>query len=275
MSKMIDKINNLFVKDKFDSAFRNAMKKHNYIITSVTDDGVYSIKAGTAEFKISTKDARRAYENDGSQETFDKHIKSLEKLCEMKSRMVSFTNAQAFLRFVIMKDTEVKPHMLAADFAEGLKKVVVCTPDNIRVTFLSEEYTKRWAVPKEVLFSAADRNMCRILEKAKITEGMLIDKIKVLEFNVQAKRFASALIMCNDFHRIAEKYLGKKFLVVAPSAESFLVLENITADILENLGQVILKEYKNAEHPLTTDVLLFMPDSVKIVGDFSLQKNDA
>ena len=53
-------------------------------------------------------------------------------------------------------------------------------------------------------------------------------------------------MVCSDFRRSVYTYMGAKFLVVAPSTESFLILENITNNILENLGNIIVKEYRKS-----------------------------
>ena len=112
--------------------------------------------------------------------------------------------------------------------------------------------------------------MCKILSGAEISEEILSGGIKTLDFKTSCPVFCSSLILCNDFRSAVYERLGAKFLVVAPSRESLLVLRNITNDILEGLGTVILDEYKKAENPLTTDVLLFTPREIQTAGRFSL-----
>lgn len=52
----------------------------------------------------------------------------------------------------------------------NLRRVICYTGDNVSARILDESYMKKWDVPKEVLFSVADRNMCRMLAKAEYTE---------------------------------------------------------------------------------------------------------
>ncbi len=186
----------------------------------------------------------------------------------MESRMVSFTNGQAFLRFVVMREKDVTEDMLYADFIPGLKKVIVYTADDCIIRRMTDSIFKRWGVPREVVFSVSDRNMCRLLNKAEIKETTLGDGIKAIEFELPSKSFSTAMMMCADFRKTVYKYMGAKFLVVAPSNENMLILENITNNILEGLGSVIVSEYKKAKSPLTTDVMLFTPNGIQIAGTF-------
>lgn len=272
--KLAEKFGGLFVRDKFEAEFRNALKRRQFNIVSKQDDGSYEVSNGTVMFTVDVSDARAAYEKSRSDEELDTLINRLEHDCLTKGRMVSFTNGQEFLRLLIMRDKDVTPDMISADFVEGLKKVAVYTPDDEIIHFLDEDTLKKWGVPREVVFSVADRNMCRILSKAEIKEETLGDGIKALDFKISAPAFCSSLIMCNEFRSAVYEKLGAKFLVVAPSRENLLVLKNITNNILEGLGTVILSEYRKAKNPLTTDVLLFTPQEIQVAGRFSIGRGE-
>ncbi len=272
--KLAEKIGGMLCRDKFEAGFRNALRRQNFHIVSKENDSVYEISNGAATFKINVGEARAIYEKTQSDEELDRLIKKLEQDFVIKGRMVSFTNGQEFLRLLIMREKDVDSTMISADFVDGLKKVVVYTPDEEIVHFLDEASLKRWGVPREVVFSVADRNMCKILSKAEISEETFCGSIKALEFKINSPVFVSSLIMCNEFRSVVYERLGAKFLVVAPSRESLLVLKNITNDILEGLGTVILSEYRKAKNPLTTDVLLFTPQNIQIAGRFSIGRGD-
>ncbi len=272
--KLAEKISGIFNRDKFEIGFKNALKRQHFFITSRDSDSVYEISNGTASFKIDIGEARSIYEKTQSDEELDRLIKRLELDFVTKGRMVSFTNGQDFLRLLIMREKDVSELMISTDFVDGLKKVVAYTPDDEIVHYLDESTLKRWGVPREVVFSVADRNMCRILSRAEISEEELTGGIKALEIKSSAPSFCSSFILCNDFRSVIYDKFGAKFLVVAPSRESLLVLKNITNDILEGLGTVILSEYRKAKNPLTTDVLLFTQQDIQIAGRFSIGHND-
>lgn len=268
--KLAEKFAGLLSKDKFEAGFKNALKRQNYHITEKESSTVYEISNGSAVFKIDVGEARRIYEETRSDEELDKLIKRLEMDFTTEGRMVSFTNGQEFLRLMLMREKDIDETMVSADFVEGLKKVVVYSPDNEVIHKLDEAILRRWGVPREVAFSVADRNMCKILSNTEISEEIISGGIKTLELKTSCPAFCSSLILCNEFRSAVYERLGAKFLVVAPSRESLLVLQNITNDILEGLGAVILDEYKKAQNPLTTDVLLFTPKDIQTAGRFSL-----
>lgn len=272
--KLTDKLGGMFIHDKFETEFRNILKNLHLHIISHDDKNSYELANGTASFRFDTAKARAAYEKNPTDEKLAKIARRLEKEVATKSRMISFTNGQEFLRLMLMRDKDVKRQMISEDFVEGLKKVVVYTPDDETIFYLDEAILKRWSVPREVVFSVADRNMCRLLEKAQFNEEQLAGGLVALEIKIRSAVFSSALILCNDFYSAVKEKFGDKFLVVAPSRENLLVLKNLTNDVMKGLGTVVLSEYKKAKNPLTTDVLLFTSDEVRIAGHFSIGHND-
>lgn len=275
LNALLSRFNGIFVKDKFEAEFKNALKRRNLTVSEKISDNVYEISDGNSSYKAEISEIRREFERNSDTEIIDEYVLMVEKECDMEKRMASFTNGQAFLRFVVMRDRDVPQEIISADFIDGMKRVMVYTSDDLKLHYLDESYLKKWAVPREVVFSVADRNMCKLLEKAEIEDSQLCDGVKALEFNLPSKRLATAMMLCNDFRRVVYSHIGAKFLVVAPSDESLLVLENITNNILETLGNVIVKKYKNAERPLTTDVMLFTSDNVQIAGRFAVRDDSS
>lgn len=262
-------LTNLFNKDKFDSELKVTLKKRNFFVANKISDTLYEISSGTSSFRMDFSEYRQQFDTAGSDMEIADIMNKLEFECVTESKMISFTNSQVLLRFLVMREKDLKDGYIYTDFISGLKKVIVYTSDDINLLPLQDYYLKKWGVPREVVFSVADRNMCKLLEKAEINESDLGDAIKAVEFSLPSKELCVSMMMCNDFRRTVYKLLGAKFLVVAPSRENLLILENVTNNILEGLGTVIINEYKKAEHPLTTDVLLFSPNGIEIAGRFS------
>lgn len=271
--KLAEKLGELFGKNRFENDFRNALKRQNFYVAEKESDTIYEVSNGTDTFKLDIGEAKRLYDKTRSEEILERLVDQLEQDFRTEGRMVSFTNGQEFLRLMIMREQEVTSDMVSADFVEGLKKVVVYTSNDETIHNLDDDLLKRWGVPREVVFSVADRNMCKILSKAEISEETLCGDIKALDFKIPSPTLCSSLILCNDFRSAVYERLGAKFLVVAPSRESLLVLKNITNDILEGLGTVILSDYRKAKNPLTTDVLLFTPKEIQVAGRFSIGRD--
>jgi hypothetical protein len=267
-----EKIGALLTKDKkekFENIVKNVLRRHNFSVVSKSDDWLYEIAIGTATFTVDVAELKNLYDLAKSDEEISVLSEKIESSFLTESKMISFTNAQTLLRLLIMRGDEVKDNYVVADFVGSLKKVVVYTPDDCDLNILSDVYVKRWGVPREVLFSVADRNMCRLLERAEITETVL-NETKVLEFTLPNMELCVSTLICNDFRKTVYKYFGSKFLAVAPSRDSLLVLENVTNNILEGLGAAIIDEHGKSDKPLTTDVFLFTRNDIETAGHFSI-----
>ncbi|MCL2053649.1 MAG: hypothetical protein FWG90_04285 [Oscillospiraceae bacterium] len=271
-----EKIGGFFIKDKkekFENIIKTALKRHNFSIAGVNkeDEFKYEITSGTAVFTVNVRELRKLYNLAHTEEEIESLIVEAEEFFLTESKMISFTNAQTLLRLLIMRDDEVKNEFVSADFIQGLKKVVVYTSDDVNLNILDEAFLKKWGVPREVILPVADRNMCRLLEKAEIVESS-INETRVLELKLPSKELCVSMLMCSDLRKTVCQYFGEKFLAVAPSRENLLILEDVTKDMLEGLGSVIINEYRKAANPLTTGVMLFTQNDIEAIGYFSVAK---
>lgn len=270
MNGLMEKLNDVLKKDRFGSEFKNLLKKHSLTVSEKIG-GIYKLTNGVSSFSVDTGKARAEYEKAPSPELLASLMQKLEQKIDMEIRMVSFTNGQEFLRLAVMREKDIRPEMISADFAGGLCKVIVYTADDMELRPLDEAVLKRWGMPREVVFSVADRNMCRLLAKTAVKKTNLTEGVNAMEFDLPCKHLGVSFLLCNDFRRVVYEYMGAKFLVVAPSCESILILENITNNILEKLGKEIVREYRRSSKPLTTDVFLFTPEKIQIAGHFSVK----
>ena len=127
---------------------------------------------------------------------------------------------------------------------------------------------KKWGVPKDVLFSVADNNMCEIFRRTELRVSEIAGKIKVVEFVSEYDGTTSSLMLCSEFRNAVSQRLGARFLLVAPSSESMLAVEDVTNDIVESLGPVVLEEYKKTKNKLSTNVYLFSQAGISVAGRF-------
>lgn len=254
--------------DKFTKALREALHEKRYrIVRKITEDSC-EITNGKHSFILNTTTARKDFRRTGDPDIIADLIKQCECDFITKSRMVSFTNGQVFLRLILMKEENLTFDYIVGDFAGNLKKVIGFTVDDSEVIPLDKSYLFRWDVPKEVLFSVADRNMCKLMERAYIEQSVIGDSIKVAEIKFPCDELRAAMMLCSDFrHRIGD-LLGDKFLLVAPSYDGIIAMEYIDMGLLEKLGRMIIKEYMTSPKPLMTEVLEFGPEKTLLIGKF-------
>lgn len=257
--------------EKFNRLFRTALKKNHFSVEKRGSRDYYTVTDGTYSLGFDVSAEKYEYARNRSSEPVAKLIERVRRDFDILERMVSFTNGQEFIRFTVMRSEEISRDMIADDFIGGLKRVICYTGDNVRARLLPEEYMKKWDVPREVLFSVADRNMCRLLRKAEYSESFADGSgaVRCLDFKAEGSDFTVALMMCSDFRSYISERLGHRFLAAAPSKDTLLVLSEVTNNVLERLGAAIVGEYRWAPRPLTTDIFHFSSSGVTVAGHFS------
>lgn len=270
----MDELSELLIDNKTDERFlrilRARLKQARLTLKKRSDD--YCVISGgneTLSFDISAEKYEFARTKDpAAAERLTQRITAEFSVLE---RLESFTNGQEFLRFVVMRSDEIKSGMISTEFAGNLCKVICITGDNKHIRLLDEKCMKKWDVPKEVLFSVADRNMCRLLAKTELpVSSISIGRgIKCLDLKAEDSRLTASLMMCSGFHREVSRIMGHRFLVAAPSKDNIVVIGEVTNNVLERLGSAIVGEYRWASAPLTTDIFLFSSSGVEIAGHFS------
>lgn len=257
--------------EKFNRLFRNTLKKNRLSVEKRGSRDYYIITDGRESLGFDVSSEKYEYAKNRSADAADRLVERIKRDFGILTRLVSFTNGQEFLRYTIMRSEEIGKNMISDDFMGNLKKVMCYTGDNVNARILDDSYMKKWDVPKEVLFSVADRNMCRLLKKTEFAESSINvgSGIRCLDFKAEGNDFTVALMMCADFRDYISEKLSHRFLVAAPSKDTIIVLSEVTNDVLEHLGTAIVSEYRWASRPLTTDIFLYTSAGVEIAGHFS------
>ncbi|MEG0614167.1 MAG: hypothetical protein RR540_00305 [Oscillospiraceae bacterium] len=258
--------------DKFYNVFKKTLKQKNFEIKRKISDNVYEISSGLMTFNIDVTDIRKEFLTTKSTAPLDELLTQLEIDFTIKYKLVSFHNAQNCLRLLLKRDENVKPNYVTADFMSGVKKIIAFSTDNESVIPLENTYLKKWGVPKDVLFAVADKNMGEILAQLNLYVSTIAGSIDVLEFPVENVKLRASLMLCSNFKKIVSQKLGGKFLVVAPSADSMLAIQDVTNNVIESFGPIVVDEFKKAADPISTEVLLFSPTGITVAGKFKVLK---
>lgn len=258
-------------EEKFVRLFKNTLKKNKFTAERRGTGDYYFVSDGNESLGFDISADKIEYAKTRSPEIAERILERIRYDFYVLERLVSFTNGQEFLRYTVKRSEEIGKGMIWEDFYGNLKKVICYTSDNVHARILSDSCMKRWDVPKEVLFSVADRNMCRMLKKADFCENTVNvgSGIKCLEFKGEGNDFTVSYIMCADFYGFASEKLGHRFLVAAPSKDTAIVLTEVTNNVLERLGSAFVSEYRWASSPLTTDIFLYTSSGIEIAGHFS------
>ncbi len=254
--------------NKFQHELKTRLKEHDFQLGREISPDVYEVINGAMSFNLDTRAARLEYESSKSTETLEDILRTLELDFAAKYKLSVFHNAQRFLRLLIMREEDINEGCIYTDYVDNLKKVIAFTTDDKKVYPLNNAYLKKWGVPKDVLFSVADRNMCDIFRKTELRVSEITGNIKVMEFNTDKTTLCASLILCSEFRRVVSDKLGARFLLVAPSLEKLLAVEDVTNNIIESFGPVVTEEYMKSENKLSTNVYLFSQSGITVAGRF-------
>lgn len=259
-----------FIKDKFYREFKKLLSQKNFQISRKIEEDVYEITSGTVTFTVDVRDARRDFEYGRNSKTLEFLISTIELDFTSKYKLVSFNNAQPCLRVLLMRSEDVSENYISMDFLGDIKKVVAFSTDNNTVYPLNSEYLKKWGIPKDVLFNVGDKNMCDVLREGSISVSTIAGQIRVIEFNSVNEKLRASVLSCSSFRKVVSEKLGPKFLVVIPSSESILAVEDVRNDIIETFGPIVMQEFQKSRNKLSTDVYLFTSTGISVTGKFSV-----
>ena len=258
----------LLFGNKFVKCFKKALKAKNFEVQETELDDQYIVSNGCITLNVDTTEARIDFEQNKSSQKLTELISSVEHEYSVKYSLVTFHNAQQYLRLLLIPEDKVKPSYVSLDFIDGIKKVIALSYENDSIYPLENAIIKKWNTPADVLFAVADRNMCNILAQSEMHLSEVAGGIHVLEFPGSNDSIRAALMLCSTFRKTVSEKLGNKFLVVAPSSRSLMAVENVTNNIIEAFGPVVIGEYTKAKHPIFTDVLLFTQNDITVAGRF-------
>lgn len=259
----------LFKKDaSFEDALQSALDERNFTIKEQRSEQEYLITNGAVEELLDVTNARQSFDQERSCRILEEALMAIELNFTARQRLVSFEAAQSSLRMLLVRRNKITDDFIAVDFLRDMKKVVAFTTDNQNVFPLSSAYARKWDRPESVLYAVAERNMSELLRRTELTVSSPAGGIKVLEFFVESVQMRASLQVSSEFYRTVSSKLGSRFLIVCPSAESMIALQDVTNNIVESFGPVVLDEYLASSMPLTTDVFRYSPTGITVIGHF-------
>jgi hypothetical protein len=80
--------------------------------------------------------------------------------------------------------------------------------------------------------------------------------------------FKASVIFAPGFKRFASKKLEWPILAVIPCRDFIYILSEKDKALLNRMGQVVQKEYRESGYQITTEVLKVSDEGIKAIGKF-------
>ena len=134
------------------------------------------------------------------------------------------------------------------------------------ITWIDQRRLDEWQVSLEELAAEAFANLARALSEAKL-EHFESQGVRIGYF-ATTLAFKTALLLAPNLKQVVEPVLGWPLLAVLPH-RNFVYLWNAAHEEMINcVGAVVVKEFKAAPYPLTTEVFRISDEGIEAVGAF-------
>lgn len=154
------------------------------------------------------------------------------------------------------------------DVSDEVARVLTLTnQDRSKVTWVTPAMCESWGVTIEDACSAASTNQDRLLDGIELETARGSDRLDTLGMIPVHPPYKASTIFAPAFKALVEPMLGWPVLVVLPCRDFVYVIAE-GSSLLDNLGSVVVNEFKNSGYPITTEVLRVSDDGIEAIGRF-------
>jgi hypothetical protein len=134
------------------------------------------------------------------------------------------------------------------------------------IAWVTQAMISNWGVTAEAVEEAAAENLNRALMRATV-EVKEIDDVK-LGFIGTDLPFKSSLVLAPKLRQNVEPLLGWPLHAVIPDRDFLYLWAAKHTDFLNRVGSVVVREFKSAPYPISTEVFHITDDGIEAIGAF-------
>ncbi len=255
-----DKVND-FVFDEFKSQ----IKKQGMRIDSVDETGFLYISQGELTLKISLDNVRRNYERDKDKTHISDFVQTL--ISYSIEIPADWTQAKSDIYISLFPNDNDFKDFLHQNITEEFGKVYVHSGQE-KLTWITKNDLKKWNITEEELDRQANLNADKLLTVTEITFDT-IENRKLGLINAEHESLKGALLFAPAMKEKVKKDFGFPFYAVIPVRDfCYIFSENDYGFFSDRIGVVVVEEFKQSGYPITTEILKFTDDGVKVVGKY-------
>ena len=254
-------------KGRMDSAnqiFESELRKRHVSFSGPDAQGLYKLESESGRLTVSLENIARNYKRDGEPEAIIRFIDQTLSTFVLPK----WEQAKTLLYF----SAEPSDHQFGSTIrwpvSESVSKVLALTDlQEGKITWITPKMLTEWGVSQETAVKVAEANMDRLLqdkepELAGEIDGKLLGMIPVDSV------FKASTIFAPSFKGFISRKLAWPVLVVIPCRDFIYVLPEKDKALLDKMGAVVLREYRQSGYPITTEVLRVSDDGIEAIGKF-------
>jgi hypothetical protein len=244
--------------------FESELRTRNVSFTGPDDQGLYKLELERGVVTVTLDNIARNYERDGDPEAIGRFVDQILAAFVLPE----WERAKSLLFFSAEPSDHKFGDTIRWQVSESVCKVLVLTDlQEGRITWVTPNMLGDWGISQEVAVESARANMDKLLqgiepEIAGEIDGMPIGIIPL------GSVFKAATIFAPGFKAFISKKLEWPVLAVIPCRDFIYIISEKDKALLNRMGAVVQREYRQSGYPITTEVLRVSDDGIEAVGRF-------
>jgi hypothetical protein len=244
--------------------FESELQKRNVSFSGPDAQGLYEVRIAGTDLTISINNIARDYSRSSDSKIVEQFVDRV-----LATRAVPpWEQAKPLMFFSAEPADHQFGDSIHWSVTDKVSRVLVVTDLNEgTVTWVTPGMLKNWHVSQDEAVQAASTNMNRLLEGKQPELAGAIDGMSLGVVPVNSV-FKASTIFAPNFKEFATKKLGWPVLAVIPCRDFIFVLSEKDKALLNRMGAVVQKEYRQSGYPITTEVLRVSDEGISAVGSF-------
>ncbi|HEY1123712.1 MAG TPA: hypothetical protein VGE67_18995 [Haloferula sp.] len=160
-----------------------------------------------------------------------------------------------------------EPAEIRFPISDYVDRVLVhLSPDGSQITWVSGKMLETLGLDESLAGKRAFENLTRALEEATV-ESSEIDGVH-LGFLSTPLPFKTALLLAPNLREVVSAKLGWPLLAVIPDRDFIYLWDAQHSDFVGRVGRVVVREYKQAPYPISTEVYRVSDEGIRAIGAF-------
>ena len=244
--------------------FESELQKRNVSFSGPDAQGLYKVRVAAIEQTISLDNIARDYARNSDAKIIQQFVDRVLATREVPP----WEQAKALLFFSAESADHQFGDTIRWNVTDKVSKVLVVTDLNEgTITWVTPDILKNWHVSQDEAVQAASTNMSRLLEGKQPELTGAIDGMSLGMVAVDSV-FKASTIFAPNFKEFATKKLEWPVLVVIPCRDFIFVMSEKDKALLNRMGAVVQKEYRQSGYPITTEVLRVSDEGIRALGSF-------